>query len=165
MIEREVFTREMALLAERFTRTLSAPVAARYYETLSANLTTLEFAVAARILFDEETFWPAPARFIEAVKPSGEAAAQDEWEKLLEAIRKNTRAELSEAGLYALKNVGGTWRIGQSHEVDQLPFIKREFLEAYQAFGKRQTAQEMMLTLEATAGRPARNAGRKELGR
>jgi hypothetical protein len=148
LIDRMTFAREMALLQERFNRELSDPILERYRETLSRHLTTEEFVLAARLAFDTETFWPAPMRLVELVQPSPKAAADQEWERILEAVRRNGQAELSAAGKSALKEVGGTWRIGHSDELTQLPWIKREFVSAFEEFEHRRHADTLRRQLE-----------------
>ena len=139
MIDHTAFGREMALLSERFNRQVSKPVMARYFETLNASLSTEQFEAAARTIFDHDTFWPAPVRFLEiaGVDPSSEAEAA--WEL---ALAEASRGEAQPMSAYdpahaaALTAVGKNRRIGQTNE-DRLPFVKREFIAAYKAHKER----------------------------
>lgn len=151
MIDREVFTREMALLIDRFNRPFSKPVAARYYEILCEHLDTGDFELAARLAFARETYFPAPLRLVELVQPSAKVAAGEEWERVLEAVRRGSGAELSPAGQRALKEVGGLWRIGHSDELTQLPWIKREFVQAFEEFVQSRHRTDLRKQLEAGA--------------
>ena len=51
MINREIFTQRMGLLAGRIGRELEAPVLREYYVQLSERLTTEEFAAATTLAF------------------------------------------------------------------------------------------------------------------
>lgn len=151
MIDENVFTREIALLLERFNRQLSGPVIQRYHETLSKHLTTEEFVLAARLAFESEQFWPAPMRLVELVQSSPKAAAEAEWEAIMEAVRRNGTADLSPAGKRALKQVGGTWRVSHSDELTQLPWIRKAFVEEFEGYERSRHAEQLRRELEDTA--------------
>lgn len=130
-LDKRVFLREMAVLAELFNRPqLSDPLVARYYEYLSARMTTGEFEAAARRIFEEERYWPAPITFLHAVKGDPAQSARSEWDALLERAAKNERAELSEAGKKALRALGG-WSTVAYADQGRLPSLRRAFLESY----------------------------------
>jgi len=134
MLEHAVFVREMTLLHERFGRTVNAQVIARYYDTLSRELSTPEFERAARVIFDEDQFWPAPARFRDAARGGNpKELASAEWERLLTACRNGSTdvAFLSPAGLAAMRAAGG-WRViafaeGEAKQAS----LKRAFVSAW----------------------------------
>lgn len=134
MLDKRAFMREMGMLAERFGRTISDPVMLRYYDSLSRDLTTPEFEHAARVIFDEDQFWPAPARFRDAARGGNpKELASAEWERLLTACRNGSTdvAFLSPAGLAAMRAAGG-WRViafaeGESKQAS----LKRAFVSAW----------------------------------
>ena len=108
MLSRTVFIREMTLLHERFGRTPSEHVIARYYDTLKDRLTTEEFEQAARYVFDQDAFWPAPARFIELAQGNPRDDADREWVRLVDACGRGDRnVLLSPEGAAAMRAVGG----------------------------------------------------------
>lgn len=130
-IDKTVFLREMALLAELFNRPqLSEPLVARYYEHLSAHLTTSEFQDAAKAIFTGDQFWPTPARFLHAAKGDPAQLARQEWDRLLEDAAKGQLAPLSEAGKAALRALGGWSRVAYANE-GALPSLRKAFLESY----------------------------------
>jgi hypothetical protein len=134
MLDRTVFTREMTLLHERFGRAVNAQVIARYFDTLSRDLTTADFERAARTIFDEDAFWPAPARFRDAARGGNpKELANAEWERLLTACRNGSTdvAFLSPAGMAAMRAAGG-WRViafaeGEAKQAS----LKRAFVSAW----------------------------------
>lgn len=130
-IDKTVFLREMALLAELFNRPqLSEPLVARYYEHLSAHLTTSEFQDAAKAIFTGDQFWPTPSRFLHAAKGDPAQLARQEWDALLQAAAKGELAPLSEAGKAALRALGGWARVAYANE-GALPSLRKAFLETY----------------------------------
>ena len=108
MLNRAVFVREMTLLHDRFGRTPNEHVIGRYYDTLRDRLTTEEFEQAARFVFDQDSFWPAPARFIELAQGNAKDDAAREWARLLGSCARNDRnVLLSPEGAAAMRAVGG----------------------------------------------------------
>lgn len=134
MLDKRVFLRELGMLAERFGRTISEPVMLRYFDTLSRDLTTADFERAARVIFDEDQFWPAPARFRDAARGGNpKELASAEWERLVTACRNGSTnvAFLSPAGLAAMRAAGG-WRAIAFAEGDaKLAGLKRAFVSAW----------------------------------
>lgn len=127
MIDRVAFVREMTLLCERFDRALTEPVMARYYETLSAALSTEQFVCAARRAFDEAIWFPSPSQLIDYALGSVEDAAELEWLELMRATQQARRAQLTDAGRDALTAIGGSWAL-QTEAHDRL---RRAWREAY----------------------------------
>ena len=108
MLDRHVFVREMTLLHDRFGRTPNEHVIARYYDTLRDRLTTQEFEQAARFVFDQDSFWPPPARFIELAQGNARDDAEREWRALVDACQRGDRGILlSPEGAAAMRAVGG----------------------------------------------------------
>lgn len=130
MIDRAVFTREFTLLLERFARDPHALMTQRYFEYLDTHLDTHQFEAAARTIFAEDQFWPAPIRFLHAAKGDPAQLARQEWDALLQAAAKGDLAPLSEAGKAALRAIGGWSRVAYAQE-GALPSIRKAFIETY----------------------------------
>ena len=140
MIDHTTFGREMALLSDRFNRQVSKPVMARYYETLSATLTTEQFETAARVVFDQDTFWPSPARFLEAAGRDRKSEAEAAWELTMSEVRSGRAKPLSEydpAHAYALKAVGKNVRLARVPTPEKLDFVKHDFVAAFTSYRER----------------------------
>jgi len=130
MLNRNAFLREMGLLAERFNRTISELVIARYYDTLKDRLTPEEFEQAARFVFDQDSFWPAPARFIELAQGNTKDDAEREWRALLDACARGDRnLLLSPEGAAAMRAVGGWNAIAYCESPHHLEAKHRSFVQ------------------------------------
>lgn len=147
-IDRSVFTREFTLLLERFGRDPHPLMTQRYFEYLNAHLDTTQFEVAARAIFAEDAYWPAPIRFLHAAKGDPAQLARQEWDRLLEDAAKGQLAPLSEAGKAALRALGG-WATVAYADQGRLPSLRKAFLESYGDQGQTAPAPDQ-LTLEAT---------------
>lgn len=65
MIDRAVFNRQIAVLAEMHRHVLSGPTIDEYYALLSPRMTTEQFVkMARRIEMSAGGFWPKPAEFL-----------------------------------------------------------------------------------------------------
>jgi len=135
-IDRAVFAREMTLLAERFNRSdLSAQLRQRYFDFLDARMGSAQFEASARTIFNADTFWPAPARFLEALGLDPSSEAEEAWQLALREASSGLARPLSEydpAHAAALLEVGKNRAIGLTSE-KQLPWVKREFIAAFKA--------------------------------
>lgn len=141
-IDRNVFLREMALLAERFSRPeLSEPIVARYFETLNKHVNTREFETAARIIFDGDQFWPAPLRFVEAVHGNPKAMADEAWTEMLSFAKQGQYPPLETlpAATRAGLEVAPLREIMYASEFE-LNRLKRDFVAAYQRSGEERAA-------------------------
>lgn len=147
-IDRTTFTREFTLLLERFGKDPHALMTARYFEYLNARLTTPEFETAARRIFEEDQFWPAPVRFLHAAKGDPQQLARQEWDALIERAAKSELAELSDNGKRALRALGG-WAAVAYADQARLPSLRRAFLESYTSTGAEPAPHEA-LQLEGT---------------
>lgn len=134
MLDETVFVREMTLLHERFGRTPNRQVIARYYDTLSRELDTPSFERAARVIFDEDAFWPAPARFRDAARGGNpKELAGAEWERLVAACRegKTDVGYLTVAGVAGMRAAGGWRAIAYAEGDAKLAALKRAFVAAW----------------------------------
>ena len=132
MIDLEVFEQEFSVLLDRFNYPASHPVLRRYYECLSAQLTTEQFVEAAKRVFIEDDFFPSPKRIVEKVKEGLGETALNEWNALMESIARNERCELSASGGFALKSIGGLQTVGFANSHSELPRLRKEFIAVYQ---------------------------------
>jgi len=140
-MQRQTFINELHALADRFNRKASDELIRRYYQELK-HLTDDEFLAAARIIYRTDTFWPAPARFEEAIGMDAKTRAENAWEEALEDARNGKALPWSEyepAHATALRKIGGIPALGRANE-DRLPFIRREFISAYQARANQSNA-------------------------
>lgn len=137
MLDKRVFLRELGMLAERFGRTISEPVMLRYFESLSRELTTPEFEHAARVIFDEDQFWPSPRRFVEAVHGSVKERGNEAWALALKCASAGAplpelpAGENAVAVRAAVRAVGGLRQLGSTHEAG-LRSVRADFLDAYE---------------------------------
>lgn len=145
MLDKRIFVEQMATLADRFGRTVSAPVVNSYFEALSNSLTDEEFLSAAKRIFNESTYWPSPAEFVDKAKGRVEDAAQLEWMELMSAVANDRKQQLSESGKAALEAVGGRYAVRSSLDIS---FIRRDFIAAYVAFERRDRSEKAVPALE-----------------
>jgi len=135
MIHDATFAAEMRLLQERFNRRdLTRETLARYHEYLTTRLTDEQFRHAARIVFTTDTFWPSPARFIDAaLGGSIQELAERDWQRVLVAARAGNYLELDRvppevrAGLTAAP----MYQIHTANEAYELPRLRTAFVAAY----------------------------------
>lgn len=136
MLNKQVFAREMAILADRFGRSVSNPVLNSYYEALSNSLTDEEFIGAAKRIFNESQFWPSPSEFVDKARGRVEDAAQLEWMEVMGGIAEDRKfTGLTPSGKAALEAVGGRYAVRSSLDVG---FIRRDFIAAYVASERRE---------------------------
>jgi len=134
MLDRVVFLREMALLADRFGRDVSPEVIGRYFDTLRERLGTSEFEVAARFVFDHDSFWPSPARFVEVVRGNAREDAEREWQVLVDSCARGDRGVLlSPDGAAAMRLAGGWNAVAFAGGDRDLASRRREFITAFVA--------------------------------
>lgn len=146
MLDKRAFLRELGMLAERFGRAISEPVMLRYYDTLSSTLTTAEFVAAARVVFDTDTFWPPPARFIELAHGNARDDGEREWARLLDACARGDRNHLPSAeGAAAMRAVGGWNAVAYCEGDHNLDRKRVGFLRAFAAAREEREYQNRAL--------------------
>lgn len=133
MLDRSVFTREFTLLLERFGRDPHALMTARYFEYVSRHLTTEQFEAAARLIFEEDQFWPAPARFVHAAVGDPKQVASDAWSRLLAAASSGKSDSLGPEVIATLRRSGATFRDVELAGEYRLRELERAFVDAYQS--------------------------------
>jgi len=140
MLDRDAFTTEIGQLAERFNRTVSNDMARRYYRALK-SMDTDAFMSAATLIYNSDTFWPPPNRFMEAAGLDAKTLAETAWQTALEEASSGTARPYSDyppAHATALRAVGGNTVIGRTNQ-DRLSFLKRDFIQAFRAHHERST--------------------------
>lgn len=133
MIDPELFGAEFTLLEERFARASSEPILHRYYAYISARLTDEQFQQASITIFNEDTFFPTPKRFIDAVHGTLEDQAAVEWSNLLEAHQNNTRADVSAIARKVWSEIYAAGQLNSDSGDQRVSFVRRDFIQTYRA--------------------------------
>lgn len=127
------FAAEMTLLRDRFSRKdMTEEVTARYHDFLNQHLTTEEFVTAARAIFNDDTFWPSPMRFLEVIHRDPKGKAQLAWRLMLEHAKAGhfpPLNDLDEATRAALK--AAPMREIMSADEFTLKRLQRDFVDAH----------------------------------
>ena len=132
MIDREQFNRAWRMLCKRLRRDLDAEEAADYRAWLSERMDTDQFLEAARHLWATCKFFPEPTAFIEAIRPSVEAEALEQWELCGQVMAGSKEAfiHMSLTGKRTVRLLGGPDRL-RNTKLDQVPFVRRDFLKLF----------------------------------
>lgn len=168
MIDKEQFAIAMGMLTDRFNRPLHPSMNRFYYETLSAELTTEEFLIAARLAMRQSQFWPSPQQLIEFVKPEKnielEAAAMFDKVRALGfshpaglCWRREEVAELGESALAGFSAIGAQERL-RNLSADDLPWARREFVAAYKAKAADTKVERQIEAARASLRLPSRSS-------
>lgn len=132
-VDRRVFTAEFTLLLERFGREPHQLLIARYFEYLDARLTTEEFQAAARRLFEEARFWPAPVEFLHAAKGDPKQLAGEAWQALIKALKAGRPHDAPPEAIAILKRSGATFRDLEEASEHRLAQLERAFKAEHEA--------------------------------
>lgn len=132
-VDRRVFTAEFTLLLERFGREPHQLLIARYFEYLDARLTTEEFQAAARKLFEEARFWPAPVEFLHAAKGDPKQLAGEAWQALIKALKAGRPHDAPPEAIAILKRSGATYRDLEEASEHRLAQLERAFKAEHEA--------------------------------
>lgn len=135
MIDPRVFAFEMTVLRDRFgRRDMTDETIARYLDYLGPLMTTEEFKAAAREIFNRDTFWPSPQRFLDAIRGDPKRLAEEAWTAMLEHAKRGEYPALEtlpEATRAALRVVPLREIMYADSDI-KLARLKREFTEAHQ---------------------------------
>lgn len=132
-INPEVLAGELEILVNRFHgHKLLDVVLDRYAQYIETHLSQDEFLLACRVIFENDTYWPSPLRFVEAARGNPKELAAGEWAQLMIALKENP-AELpvTERGRAALKAIGGFRALMEATDYS-LEGLRKRFLGAYQ---------------------------------
>lgn len=139
-INPEVLAGELEILVNRFHghRLLDVTLD-RYAEYIEAHLTEAEFVRACRVIFDNDRYWPAPARFVEAVHGNARELAAQAWADVQLAIKEGSTDLdfLSPAGRQALRAAGGWQAVYAAPSEIALDRARRAFIDSFELTAKR----------------------------
>lgn len=140
MLNKDLFNYWMGVIGDRTGRVLAEPTYREYYRALSGELDDAQFAEAARVVFRDEKFWPEPAAFISAVKPSPRLEALKAFERIRKMgkyngvhrswVAEEIERELGKPALEAFRTIGGGERFETMH-ADAIAFTAKDFADAY----------------------------------
>ena len=132
MIDREQFNRAWRMLCKRLRRDLDAEEAADYRAWLSERMDTDRFLEAVRHLWATCKFFPEPAAFVEAIRPSVEAEALEQWELCGQVMTGSREAlmRMSPAGRRTVQLLGGMDQL-RNTKLDEVQFVRRDFLKLF----------------------------------
>lgn len=131
-INPDVLAGELEILVNRFHgHKLLDVVLDRYAAYIDRHLSESEFLLAAQVIFENDTYWPSPLRFVEAARGNPKERAVSEWGQLMIALKDNpAELPLTDRGRAALKAVGGYRALMEATDYGMEKLHKR-FLEAY----------------------------------
>lgn len=140
MIDKKDFQYWMGCIADRTNRVLSPPTYNEYYKALSGELTNEQFVEAARLVFRNAEFWPAPKQFIDAIQPDARLVAAQVFQWIqkhghhngLHAywVAEEIEGAYGAVALSAFRAIGGGERFGNLTNADH-GYALKEFCDAY----------------------------------
>lgn len=150
MINRDIFDKEIKILANWFGRDFIPEVLNRLYDRLNANgLTEEEFSKACLTLFDTSNHFPNPQAFLDAARGDRESLAIKEWEQVVKAAASSSPEyflkNISDAGMAAIKEIGGLRKLGRM-EQKELTFIRKEFIERWLKLDQTLKTEQVQVT-------------------
>src|SRR5690625_6757466 len=95
-------------------------------------------------MFENDTYWPSPLRFVEAARGNPAQLAGSEWDQLMIALKENP-AELpvTDRGRAALKAVGGYRALMETTDYS-LESLRKRFQGAYAEAGREKPGTSVM---------------------
>jgi hypothetical protein len=133
MIEVSVFIESLTELMATFDKSLPDKAVQGYYNQVSAQLNTQEFAEAvSKALIGR--YFPTPDELIGLAIGTIEERAEREWENI---------ECLSVVGLKALNAIGGWWYV--THQCTQPAIARKDFIESYCRHAKGASRQDFEL--------------------
>lgn len=161
MIHPATFAGEMRILQERFSRKdLTKETLARYYRYLTDRLTDAQFRHAAQVIFNTDTFWPSPARFIDAAHGGSIAElAERDWQRVMTLVRQGHPPDLAAlpAAVRAGLSAAPYREIIAADEAYALPRHRAAFIAAYTRRASMERERPKP-ALDAPAGTPKNRA-------
>lgn len=150
-IDDVTFAAEMTILRDRFgRRDMTQETIARYYDYLADRMTTADFTRAARIIFNKDTFWPAPVRFLEAVKGNPSEDSDAAWNALVSAATMGDHKAVTAPQLAALRAAGVTFRDVEIANDARLASIGRRFRAEFERAASGELDAPAVPLLEAS---------------
>jgi hypothetical protein len=134
-----------ALLGDRFNRAASAPMAKMYAQAFEMmDLTLEELGNAVSIVIFEDTFFPSPARLVEAARGSLEGQAVDMWDEYIKAISEDRASKVDQIARDSLNSIGSRSAL-ESATGSQFVTIRSKFVEEYTRRSKAKRAEILAL--------------------
>jgi len=131
MIDQNVFRTEWTILCERWNRTHTREVAARYFQFLNDRMDTAAFRDACAHVFATNEFFPTPEQFVLAVQLPPEADALDQWELCLRVMEGDSVLDrMNPCGRRVVALLGGPNKL-RNTMVESVPFVRKDFLAFY----------------------------------
>lgn len=152
MIDEQVFAHQMGILADRIGRPLAAPTLQQYHASLSRRLSDAEFVAATTLAFDKCRWWLTVDEFVELVHAQTPIAlrANEAYNAVVRAvgscydrneIRWDRLNALDAVAVRAFRATGG-FRTFDNLQLTDEPFVRRRFVEAYEAAAAHAETQE-----------------------
>ncbi len=155
-----VFFPEFRILSERFGQTKNAEIMGRYLDYLiDAGMTAQDFKTASLRIFNTETFFPSPARFLEILHGEAESQALEYWGRIVERLAAGesplTPANSLERKFLNICCNGNASALGQM-EYRQIDAVKRDFIKMMSSeISKKPLAAPQAPALELPKGNTA----------
>lgn len=133
-IDRTVFTREFTLLLDLFGREPHPLLTNRYFAFLDARLDTEAFERACQVIFEQDKFWPAPARFVDAARGGTPRELADAaFAEVLQLAERGEFPPLATfpAPVRAALKAAPMREIAYADANGKLPSLQRAFTAAY----------------------------------
>lgn len=120
-----------ALLGDRFNRASSVPMVKMYAQSFDAfGFSPSELESAVSIVIFEDTFFPSPARLIEATRGSLEDQGVQMWDEYIHAIDENRASKVDPVAREALTSIGSRSAL-EGATGSQFVTMRGKFLEEY----------------------------------
>ncbi len=148
MIDRQIFEKAMAVIAERCAKPPSAMQLALYFDFLSPRLNDDEFKQAAMSVWSSAEFFPPPVAFMVA-------RAEAEWERLVKVVELHTPPHVQPGFLEEFNALDDTTRRTLS-KLGGLPVFKEKQMGRDPVKALALFRREYSLVLETEAGESAR---------
>jgi hypothetical protein len=134
-----------ALLGDRFNRSSSAPMVKMYAQAFeSLDFTPDELQIAVSIVIFEDTFFPSPARLVEAARGSLEGQAVDMWDEYIHAIAEDRKSNVDQIARDALNSIGSRSAL-EGATGSQFVTMRSKFIEEYTRRSKTKRATMLAL--------------------
>jgi hypothetical protein len=138
----------MVTLGERFARSVSAPLIRIYHDALAQALRLEQLEKAVRVVCIEDTFFPSPARLIEAATGNIEHAAMLQWDESLKAYNDNYTPELDSIAKVVWDSFGRREYVFKSTDGRGLLHVRESFLRDYAARARAERVNALALPSE-----------------
>jgi hypothetical protein len=138
-------TDAFALLGDRFNRAASAPMVKMYAQAFeSLEFTPDELQNAVNIVIFEDTFFPSPARLIEAARGSLEGQAVEMWDEYIHAIAEDRASKVDQIARDSLNSIGSRSAL-EGATGSQFVTMRSKFVEEYTRRSKLKRAAVLAL--------------------